>query len=51
MEQSASATDMAQTATGIEIEARVRATILIGLLVILVQAIRALRLAWLQRDF
>jgi hypothetical protein len=51
MERTASATDMVQTANGLEIEARVRATILIGLLVILVQAIRALRQAWLQRDF
>jgi hypothetical protein len=50
MEQTATATDMAQTATAIEIEARVRATVLIGLLVILVQAIRALRQAWMQRD-
>jgi len=50
MERTATATDMAQTATGIEIEARVRATILIGLLVILVQAIRALRQAWMQKD-
>jgi hypothetical protein len=44
MEQTAAtAIDMEQTATAIEIEARVRAVILVGLLIILVQAIRSLR--------
>jgi hypothetical protein len=49
MEQTAATViDMEQTATAIEIEARVRAAIFIGLLIILVQAIRSLRQAWVQ---
>jgi hypothetical protein len=49
MEQTAATViDREQTATAIEIEARVRATIFIGLLIILLQAIRSLRQAWVQ---
>ena len=49
MEQTAATViDMEQTATAIEIEARVRAAIFIGLLIILLQAIRSLRQAWVQ---
>ena len=49
MEQTAATViDMEQTATAIEIDARVRAAIFIGLLIILLQAIRSLRQAWVQ---
>jgi hypothetical protein len=49
MEQTAATViDMEQTATATEIEARVRAAIFIGLLIILLQAIRSLRQAWVQ---
>jgi hypothetical protein len=41
---------MEQTATAIEIEARVRAIIFVSLLVILLQAIRSVREIWVQRD-
>jgi hypothetical protein len=42
--------DMEQTATDIEIDARVRAAIFLGLLTILLQAIHSLLQIWIQRD-